>query len=312
MTTGTDAPLADPRFWPAERPFPRFAPWDMPSHPLAPHFQDIRNLRRALTAQRPRPTRPRRRALITMVHNEAVFLPLWLRYYSQFFAPEDIYVLDNESSDGSTEREGFVRIPVANDSVDHTWMVDVVQRQQHALLDQYDVVVATDVDEIIAVAPERGDLGEYLDWFDEEWVNCLGYELIHMHDREPPLRLDEPILEQRHFWYVNGAYDKAAIATVPMQWKPGFHGRTDNRTNPEPDLLLVHLHRMDYELCRQRHLVRSRKRWARDDAERGWASHNQVAGEDFERWFYGQTGFEGYGGYEIRVEEIPAAWRGAF
>ena len=57
------------------------------------------------------------------MHNEAVFLPLWLRYYSRFFAPEDIYVLDNETTDGSTERDGFVRIPVAHDAVDHTWMV---------------------------------------------------------------------------------------------------------------------------------------------------------------------------------------------
>ena len=37
-------------------------------------------------------------------------------YYSRFFAPEDIYVLDNDTSDGSTDRDGFVRIPVATRS----------------------------------------------------------------------------------------------------------------------------------------------------------------------------------------------------
>ena len=47
-----------------------------------------------------------------MVYNEAVFLPIWLRYYSRFFAPDDIYVLDHESTDGSTSGSGFVRIPV--------------------------------------------------------------------------------------------------------------------------------------------------------------------------------------------------------
>ena len=38
----------------------------------------------------------KRRAVQTMVQNEAVFLPIWLRYYSRFFAPDDIYVFDHE------------------------------------------------------------------------------------------------------------------------------------------------------------------------------------------------------------------------
>lgn len=284
----------------------------MPTHPLADHFQDIRRYRRFLARQRPAVTRPRTRALLTMVYNEAVYLPIWLRYYSRFFASRDIYVLDNETTDGSTHRRGFQRIGVSHDTVDHEWMVRTIEHYQRELLTRYDVVVVTDVDEIIVVGPGRGDLGSYLDWFDEEWVNCLGYELIHMKDREPALRLDRPILRQRHYWYVNGAYDKAAIATVPMDWKPGFHGRADNQTNADPDLLLVHLHRMDFELCRQRHLVRTNKRWADEDAHRRWASHNQVIGDDFERWFYGSTGFEGFGGYEIRPELIPEVWRGTF
>ena len=45
----------------------------------------------------------KRRAVVTIVHNEPVFLPIWLGYYSRFFAAEDIYVLDNESTDGSTD-----------------------------------------------------------------------------------------------------------------------------------------------------------------------------------------------------------------
>jgi hypothetical protein len=307
----TEAPFRDIRDRPLEEPLPELFPWDAPTHPLAPNFRDMRSLLRVLAHNRPRRERPRRRALLTMVHNESVFLPLWLRYYSQFFAPEDIYVLDNETTDGSTDREGFHRIPVSNARVDHTWMVDVAERHQRELLESYELVMVTDVDEIIALAPARGDLGSYLDRFDDEWVNCLGYELIHMHDREPPLRLDEPILDQRGWWYVNGAYDKAAIATVPMDWKPGFHGRTDNRFHYDPDVVLFHLHRMDYELCRQRHLVRSRKPWANSDARLGWASHNQVTGDDFEHWFYEVSGFEA-GGFRIRPEPIPDAWRGAF
>ena len=65
-------------------------------------------------------------------------------------------------------------------------------------------------------------------------MNCLGYELLHMKDIEPPIRLDRPILDQRGYWYVNGAYDKPALATEPMSWTPGFHHRSDGRYTSIP------------------------------------------------------------------------------
>jgi hypothetical protein len=282
-------------------------PWDSPDHLMAPWFEKARRERREHYASRRPGKRPLKRALITMVHNEPVFLPIWLGYYSRFFDPRDIYVLDNETTDGSTSRDGFVRIPVAQDRVNHTWMVRTIEELQHDLLGRYDVVVVTDVDEIIAPTPALGSLGKYLDRFDEEWVNCLGYELLHLRNSEPPLALDRPILHQRRCWYFNGAYDKAALATVPMQWRPGFHGRTDFNFNPDPDLRLIHLHRMDFDICRERHRTRSRRLWAPADAREGWATHNQIAdGEAFEKWFYEDSGFEGF---EMRREDIQPIWR---
>ena len=59
---------------------------------------------------------PMSRAVLTMVYNESVFLPIWLRYYSRFFAPEDIYVLDHQSDDGSTNGGGFVRVPLEHET----------------------------------------------------------------------------------------------------------------------------------------------------------------------------------------------------
>jgi hypothetical protein len=245
-----------------------------------------------------------------MVHNEPVFLPIWLRYYSRFFGPDDVYVLDHESTDGSTARDGFVRIPVAHDTVDHTWMVRTIEGLQRELLDRYDVVVVTDVDEIIAPVPRLGTLGDYLDRFDEEWMNCLGYELLHMKDREPPLRLDQPILDQRRYWYFNGAYDKAALATAPLTWRPGFHGRADFHFNPDPDVRLIHLHRMDYDICRERHRTRGRRPWAELDAREGWAAHNRITDEaEFQSWFYEDSCFEDVA---INPEEIEPEWRGLF
>ena len=92
-------------------------------HPAEMFFDYWRGQRRDYYATRT-PNPQKRRAIVTMVHNESVFLPIWLRFYSQFFAPEDLHVLDNETIDGSTDQSGFVRVPVTKGSVDHRWMVE--------------------------------------------------------------------------------------------------------------------------------------------------------------------------------------------
>ena len=114
-------------------------------------------------------------------------------------------MLDNETTDGSTDRDGFVRIPV--DARPGRPRLDGPDRSRGSSTScwtRYDVVLVTDVDEIVAPVPEWGTLGDYLDRFDEDWVNCLGYELLHLKDREPPLDLDRPILDQRRYWFPNG------------------------------------------------------------------------------------------------------------
>jgi hypothetical protein len=282
-----------------------------PEPPLGPFWEPIR----ADKAHRRRLRElgaSKRRAVVTMVHNEPVFLPIWLRYYSRFFAPEDIYVLDNDTTDGSTEEEGFVRVRVSHDSVDHSWMADTVKRFQHELMERYSVVLATDVDEIVTPIPERGTLGEYIDEFDEWWVNCIGYEILHMADREEPIDPTLPILDQRGYWFANAGYNKPALATEPMEWEPGFHHRVDRRVNYDPDLWMVHLHRMDLGICRERHRVRRGRRWGERDLEEGWAAYNRWVEEgELEEWFYTDSGFE-KAGVHIVLERIPEAWRGRF
>jgi hypothetical protein len=255
----------------------------------------------------------KRRAVITIVHNEPVFLPIWLGYYSRFFAPEDTYVLDNDTTDGSTDRNGFVRIPVEHDFVDHTWMVKAVEAQQHRLIEEgYDAVLVTDVDEIVTPTPGWGTLGDYIDEFSEWYVNCIGYEILHLADREAAYSPSRPILDQRGYWYAHGAYNKPALGTGSMSWVPGFHHRTDGQLNYDPFLRLIHLHRLDIDVCRERHAVRRRRGWGERDLEEHWAAYNRIAeGEEFERWFYEDSGFE-HNGIHIVLERIPESWRGVF
>jgi hypothetical protein len=277
-------------------------------HPLTEFFEPLRQTRREKRAP---PGTRQRSALQTIVRDEALFLPIFLRYYSRFFAPEDIYVLDHGSTDGSTEVGGFVRIPVEREAVDNAWILDQVKSHQRSLLESYDVVLTVDADEIVAPDPEWGTLGEYLAGFQEEWVNCVGYEILHLPDREPPLDPTRPVLDQRDYWFAADGYDKPALATVPTPWEVGFHGREDRRLNIDPDLFLIHLHRIDHDLCRKRHRRSSGWTWAERDIEAGWGRHNRIAGdEEFEEWYYGGSCFGE--GREIVLERIPDRWKGLF
>jgi hypothetical protein len=294
--------------WPDPPPGPlRLEPWDSPNHVLAPWFDHWRSERRAHYAQRS-PLAARRSAVLTIARNEPVFLPIWLRYYSQFFAAGDMYVLDHNTTDGSTDGGGFVRIPLRHEDVDMAWMVSTVERHQRELLESYDVVLVVDVDEIVAPAPPLGTLGDYLARFDEEWVNCIGYEVLHQRASEPAIDPARPLLEQRSTWFASTAYDKPAIASAPMSWRPGFHGRLDYHFNGDPDLRMIHLHRLDYELCRARHQGWTDRSWNERDLEEGWSVHNRVMDDqEFERWFYNDTVLPNY---ELVPEPIGEVWKG--
>jgi Glycosyl transferase family 2 len=248
-------------------------------------------------------------AVLTMVYNEPVFLPIWLRYYSRFFPPEDIYVLDHRSDDGSTAAGGFVRVPLDHETNDDLFRVEASERHQRDLLERYDVVLTTDVDEIVAPDPARGTLRDYIDAFHDDFVNCVGYELLHMKNSEPTLSLDRLIFRQRRYWYRNPGYDKPLLATVPLSWVPGFHTRTDNERKPDPTLRLIHLHRMDYGICLDRHRARQEREFAPTDLDVGRGYHDRIVEETaFERWFYEDSCFERFG-IHINPEPIPEAWR---
>ncbi|MCB0977109.1 MAG: glycosyltransferase family 2 protein [Acidimicrobiales bacterium] len=252
----------------------------------------------------------RSRALVTIVRNENVFFPLWLRYYGQFFAPEDIYVFDHGSSDGSTDVGGFNKEVVSHETVDHNWMRKTIQAKQNELIERYDVVLINDVDEIIAPNPEKyGTLGDFIDAFDEEFVNCHGYELLHHRDTEPPIDLEASIMAQRGWWFPNFAYSKPILATVPMKWYDGFHARQDGRANFDYDLRLIHLHRFDYDLCRERHRFRSSVPWSGRDLESNSGYQNRITDDEkFEYWFYNDSCTMN----PIEEERVPDIWRTVF
>ena len=181
------------------------------------------------------------------------------RYYSRFFEPEDIYVLDNETNDGYHGLGGFVRIPVARD---RSITLDGRDRCRPpgGAPGRYDVVVTTDVDEIVAPIPEWGsgcvprphrrELGQLLRLRDPPHARPR----TAVRSRPPGSRAARPLVRQHRLRQARGRRPSTAVGGDPMP-------RRQAGKNLDPDLDLIHLHRMDFGICRERHLLGRRRGW---------------------------------------------------
>ena len=210
------------------------------------------------------------KAVFVMAKDEGYFLPKWIAYYKQFFKPEDIYVLDHQSSDRSTQNLDVNVIHVTNDlAVDHTWIVNTVQEQQRKLLENYRCVLFAESDEI--VYPLFQPLDEYIDRFlagNDLYVTCIGHELMQYMEKEPSLQTDDPIMTNRRHWFRHHLFDKTLLSKVPLDWAWGFHSH--RQPNVHRNLYLLHLHRHDFEMMLRRHEMRATKWNIKNDGGAGY------------------------------------------
>ena len=220
-------------------------------------------------------------AAMTIVKNEEYYLPVWLNYYRQFFSPKDIFVMDNGTDDGSTMNIHANVIKVISEfSFDCQRLVDMVKAMQRQLLEIYDAVLFAEADEIL-VPKEHGRFDQHIKKF--KVVRCNGFEVVHVMGKEPSLDWSRSILQQRGFWFHNPEYCKPLLSKVPLDWEHGFHN-----CNPEPPIdpnfVLIHLRRIDYEHSKMRLLERAR--WPRPPDQPVNKAHQwALPANEFERWF---------------------------
>lgn len=233
----------------------------------------------------------RRRAAFTIVHNEPVMLALWLDYYGRFFDADDLYVLDHDSTDGSTANlEGRCHVvPVHREAAfDHHWLKLTVERFQAFLLRSYEAVLFAEIDEVVLADPRRyAGLDAYIAEMTRPAARSLGFNVVHQPD-EPPLRFDAPLLAQRRYWHASLEYSKRLLSRIPLRWSDGFHHEYNASDDPpDPELLLVHLHRVDHDICLARHQASAARDWNEADIDSGCGAQNRIADPgEFDEWFY--------------------------
>jgi hypothetical protein len=178
------------------------------------------------------------------------------------------------------------------------------------LLQSYDLVLFTEIDEIITPSPASAcaDLTAYLQQFDRAFVRCRGFEVLHLRDQEPPLDFSRrPLLAQRHWWYPADLYCKPLLARIPMEWRDGFHVAQNVPNVPDTiddELLLIHLHKLDFDYALERARECAARRWHPVDKEGMFGLQNRLVDESELAAFFYSNGGDG-----LTVEDIPLAIR---
>jgi len=223
-------------------------------------------------------------AVVTFVFNEIVNLPIWRRYYGENFGDKNLFVIDRESNDGSTADLGEVnRIVIPRDAFDDRKKTSFVSSFQHSLLQYYDAVIYTDCDEIMVPNTARyRDLSEYVSKMTSGYATCIGLNVLHVLNQEPPLDLNRPILAQRRYARFNSATCKTLLSRVPITWMPGFHC-LNLQPKIDPDLFLFHTKTMDYSIASQRQKINNETAWSSESLAANFGAHHRYAFDRFVR-----------------------------
>ncbi|MEI2820443.1 MAG: glycosyltransferase family 2 protein [Marmoricola sp.] len=197
---------------------------------------------------------PLRIAAITFCRNEAAFLPRWIDYYGAQFGVENIYVIDDNSDDGSTDNLpcDVLKVPAIRGGSFNTTRMAFVGNFGRALFELYDVVLFCDTDEFVVPDPAKYlSLRDYIEKQSRnpaiKAVGAFGLNVVHAVEAEGPLNPDEPLLGQRQVAKFLPLMCKPAIKWVTAHWSTGTHGvRVPYEV--DPDLWMFHFKFGDRDL----------------------------------------------------------------
>lgn len=191
--------------------------------------------------------------VMTMVRDEAEMLPRWVRHYAAQVGMENLLVLDDNSTDGSTDDlECTVHLvpPLPGSNFEGVRM-DLVSGLAQGFLKVYDYVVFVDADEFLVPDPTKhATLPDFLAARpDADVVAPVALNVLHLPTQEGPLRPDLPVLDQRRFAKFAPLMCKPAIKRIPAKWKFGSHGIKAPYA-VDPELYMLHLKFADREALR--------------------------------------------------------------
>lgn len=197
------------------------------------------------------PEPPLRVAVMTMTRDEADMLPRWVRYYGAQVGTTNLFVIDDNSTDGSTADLPCTLLHLPPGPWKASWMqtrVSLVNSVSRGLLTCFDVVIFTDVDEFLVPDPARhGGLLDYLAArAGTDVIAPVAVNVLHAPAVEPALDPTRPVLQQRSFVKWAPGMCKPLVKRQPAIWLQGFHG-IKAPFAIDPELFLLHLKYFDVD-----------------------------------------------------------------
>jgi hypothetical protein len=197
------------------------------------------------------PGRLPRIAVLTMVRDEGVMLPRWIDHYAAQVGMESLVVIDDNSTDGSTDDLPctVVRIPPLEVKGFEPARMGLASGIAAGLLNAYDAVLLADADEFVVADPDKYPTLRHLlaDRPDQDVLGVVTLNVIHDVAQEPPLRADQPLLAQRRLAKFIPLMCKPALKRVPAAWAHASHG-IFTPYSIEPDLWMFHFKFADRDL----------------------------------------------------------------
>ena len=182
--------------------------------------------------------------VMTMARDESLMLPRWVRHYGDQVGVDHLVVLDDGTTDGSTDDLPCPvhRLPPLPGKGYEGVRMRLLSGLADGFLAAYDVVVFVDVDEFLVPDPARhADLRSYLAArADREVVAPTTLNVVHVPQVEEPLRPDEPVLAQRGFAKFTPIMCKPSVKRVPAAWRWASHG-IEAPFAVDPELYMLHL-----------------------------------------------------------------------
>ena len=194
---------------------------------------------------------------LTMAYKDYWALGVWYRHYARLLGPQALYVVAH-GSDPEIERicPGASVLTIPRDDLSHfdRRRADMLNAFQAGLLESYDWVIRTDVDELICADPELGGLDQiFSQAADYPVLTALGLDLVEMPDDRA---LSDKMFTARKNASFSGHYSKAFALSRPANL--ALHG---TRVKPRklqgfpylmPEgLYLVHVKYANLEALRQ-------------------------------------------------------------
>ena len=226
-------------------------------------------------------------AVICTVYNEAILLPLWLTYYGSLFGLDNLYLIDDGSTDGSTDNLGAVNvIRIDQAEIDQDRRCRDVSFFHNEIKRLYDAVIYVDIDEFLVPDPLLGvGLRDYIERTALDHFNAVGLNVIQHISAEPDYSPSRGVFKQRRFVQFERSYCKQLIHKARVFWSVGFH----NTTEPvamAAGLYLFHLRAMDVTISKARINGRNKLAWSEGSLRRNLGWQNRLAEGAYLERFY--------------------------